>query len=104
VYHWAITSLLASCQKEDYLLPDPKWLQVTKDAEREAMGKEGLLEGDKFFLKCLHLFNRYFIEHLSYLLYVNVSSSVGVCRDSVPSETMNKCIWRISTHIPHLSP
>lgn len=59
------------------------------------MGKEGPLEGDNFFLKCLHLFNRYCIEHLSYLLYVNVSSKFGVCRDSVPSETMNKCIGEL---------
>lgn len=86
------------------MLPDPIWLQVTGKAEQETMDKEGLLEGDKLFLKCLHLFNRYFIEHLSYLFCVNVSSKFGVCRDSVPSETMSKYIWGITTHFPHFSP
>lgn len=85
------------------MLSDPSWLQVTENAERKTMGK-GPQEGDNFFLKCLHLFNRYCIGHLSYLLYVNVSSKFGVFRDSVPSETMNKRIWRISMHFPHFSP
>lgn len=73
-------SLLTICEKQDLLLPDPSWLQVTENAERET----------------------YFIEHLSYLSYVDVSFEFGVCRDSVPSETMNKCVGRISLHFPHL--